>query len=379
MNKRFEFALKETNVQYWKIFEQLASSFLTSEFPNLRTMASPGGDGGRDAELFVDDGEPTTVIQYSVTEAWDQKIKDTVKRLKKTMPGVTFLIYVTSQVIGAKADSLKSVMRKEQKVIIDVRDANWFLENSEGHVITVENYCQQIVDPILKTQGIDVAIRPSMSDAEAKAALLCDLKDYFHRLHQITVSSLEEACEAVSDDFRHAVTEFWIGVHTSRRSKQDDGFDELAIQRLARHDVENYVGVIGRRRGVPSETAIGYPYWWLTFDSEAFQILKKINRNLKDYPRHSPVMSPDFLLTYLRFGPKRGKHVRSHLPVMLEFANYADLPPELVSALQEVRDANSGAPEYVIQRKLRDRLDSLRSHPGSAVSMGLGALIPAAK
>jgi len=726
MTTRLQFALKETEIHHWKLFENLASAFLSKEFPNLRTMASPGGDGGRDAELFVDESEPSSVLQYSVTKDWGTKIKGTVARLKKTKPEFNYLVYVTSQVIGAKADDLKAKMRKENRVALDVRDANWFTENvTDKTIISVEEYCRAIVDPILNTQGIDVAVRPSMNSGEAKAALLflemlwqdekrdkgltkmgydafvraalrdsrndrriakseiiefvkkqlhsidevlvkrncetainrlvsrkvvhhftktddyclshdesrryetnlikiresedaltetikakvslylsddtlakqlkggaddfagycrtvidkflsdraaalasgvlegevsqitsqelervvrntvtnggtrkyddhlvrgvvtccrdllnvpdirvnryleaisdsytlftlfqqsddaqaitnkffvggsiwldtsiilpliaeslyepefrtvttvlnaaksagtkffvtdgvieeierhlnrCttyvsiyqssgdqiwrgnrpyliqsyllqgrkiggfrrwaesfvgeidqqrDLKDYLSTVHAIAVANLEEACKAVSDELRIAVTEFWNGVHEGRRSRDDEGFDQLAIQRLARHDAENFVGVVARRKSAPSATALGYPYWWLTFDSEAFHVLNKISKGIEDYPRHSPVMSPDFLLTYLRFGPSREKNESKHLPVMMEFASFADLPPDLISALQEIRESNRDFPEHVIQRKLRDRLDELRARPGAAVSAGLNGL-----
>lgn len=173
MTKRLQFALKETEVQHWKLFEELASSFLSKEFPNLRTMASPSGDGGRDADLFADHEDPSAVLQYSVTKTWDQKIRDTVQRLKKTKPEFNYLIYVTSQIIGAKADELKAKIRKEHKVALDVRDANWFVDNvTDKTIIKVEEYCRAIVDPIVNTQGINVAVRPSMTSNETKAALL---------------------------------------------------------------------------------------------------------------------------------------------------------------------------------------------------------------
>lgn len=727
MTKRLQFALKETEAHHWKWFEELASSFLSKEFPNLRTMASPSGDGGRDAELFSDHDEPSTVLQYSVTENWEQKIRDTVRRLKKTKPDFSYLIYVTSQIVGAKADEIKTSMRREHKVALDIRDANWFCENvTDKTIIAVEEFCRLIVDPIINSKGIDVAVRPSMTSGEAKAALLfvemlwhderrdkgltklgydafvraalrdttserridkaeivnfvkkqlrsideglverhaetaikrlvskkavhffvntgdyclsneesriyhanlikiresedaladaikakvevhiaggsssgkvkidrgdfekycrtvidkflydraaalasgvlagevsqitshelervvkntvtkdgaqryeghivqgvtaccrdllsvpdervnryleaiadsytlftlfqqsddaqaitnkffvggavwldtsivlpliaetllesefrsvtnvieaaksagtkffvtdgvieeverhinrCgvyvsifqsggdqqwrgsrpylvqsyllqgrriggfqkwreafvgdvdqqrDLKDYLLKMHAISVANLEEACKAVSDELRIAVDEFWNHVHEQRRSRDDDGFDQLAIQRLARHDTENFVGVVARRKSAPADSAIGYPYWWLTFDSEAFQVLHKIRKDVADYPRHSPVMSPDFLLTYLRFGPSRKNQGVQHLPIMMEFASYADLPADLIKALQEIRDSNSEFPEYVIQRKMRDRLDELRARPGAAVSAGLNGLI----
>ncbi|HVY23520.1 MAG TPA: hypothetical protein VG962_09230 [Steroidobacteraceae bacterium] len=95
--KRFELALERISANDWARFEQFASSFLTSEFDNLRTVASSSGDEGRDAELFSPDGEPSVVLQYSVTPKWKQKISDTAKKVKKNLTEAKYLIYVTNR------------------------------------------------------------------------------------------------------------------------------------------------------------------------------------------------------------------------------------------------------------------------------------------
>lgn len=50
-SRRLELALKELQSSDWRLFEKLCSAFLSSEFDDLRTTASPSGDEGRDAEL----------------------------------------------------------------------------------------------------------------------------------------------------------------------------------------------------------------------------------------------------------------------------------------------------------------------------------------
>jgi len=52
----FKLALDRLQPSDWGILEELASSFLISEFNQLRTMASPSGDGGRDSVLFQSEG-----------------------------------------------------------------------------------------------------------------------------------------------------------------------------------------------------------------------------------------------------------------------------------------------------------------------------------
>ncbi|MFB6415093.1 MULTISPECIES: hypothetical protein [Bradyrhizobium] len=82
--ERFLLALSGLKPSDWERFERLASTFLVSEWPKLRTMASPSGDGGRDSELFCADGAPNLAIQYSVQLDWAEKIRATAKRLAET-------------------------------------------------------------------------------------------------------------------------------------------------------------------------------------------------------------------------------------------------------------------------------------------------------
>ncbi|WP_414815513.1 hypothetical protein [Rhizobium sp. IY2] len=74
-SSRFELALEQLKPSDWERFESLCSAFLSTEFSGLRTMASPGGDRGRDAELYNFSDEPNVLFQYSVTENWKPKIQ----------------------------------------------------------------------------------------------------------------------------------------------------------------------------------------------------------------------------------------------------------------------------------------------------------------
>ncbi|WP_207144148.1 hypothetical protein, partial [Thiococcus pfennigii] len=104
----FAFALEQARPSHWEPFEELGSRFLVSEFPELRTMASPSGDGGRDSELFSPTGNPVVAIQYSVSTDWRTKIRSTIKRITGQFPTVRVLLYVTSKKIGASGDQMKA-------------------------------------------------------------------------------------------------------------------------------------------------------------------------------------------------------------------------------------------------------------------------------
>jgi hypothetical protein len=92
---RLKLALDHLEAEHWSRFEQFASEFLVTEYPNLRTVASTSGDRGRDAEFFSPDGLPSVVLQYSVAKDWKKKIRDTAERVSGALPEARVLIYVT--------------------------------------------------------------------------------------------------------------------------------------------------------------------------------------------------------------------------------------------------------------------------------------------
>ena len=57
-------------------------------------------------------------------------------------------------------------------------------------------------------------------------------------------------------------------------------------------------------------------------------------------PPDSPVMSADFMVNYLAFGPVRrkvGKGKQSHLPLLMVFNATRYLTPEILSQAEKVR------------------------------------------
>jgi hypothetical protein len=171
--KRLELALRELTGANWERFEHFASEFLSAELPDLRTVASPSGDDGRDAELFSPNGDNVQVLQYSVTRTWKTKIQNTAQRIADTIPSAQLLIYVTNQLIGAEADELKRDIRRDFRLHLDIRDRNYFLERYQRSPQTeaaAEALATDIVEPFLRSHG--VLNRPSagLNTDEAKAA-----------------------------------------------------------------------------------------------------------------------------------------------------------------------------------------------------------------
>ena len=168
--ERFELALKQLSGSDWAQFERLASAFLAADFPDIRTMASPSGDGGRDSELFNPSELAHVVLQYSIQADWSAKIKATVRRLGVTFPGPKTLIFMTNQVVGAAADPLKVSLMQSQ-VMLDVRDRSWFIErlNVDGAKAAAASELSRVmVDPLLESYGIETRLVAGLSAAASR-------------------------------------------------------------------------------------------------------------------------------------------------------------------------------------------------------------------
>lgn len=170
----FRLSLQQMRDSDWALFEKMSSCFLVSEYEDIRTMAHPSGDGGRDSELFHSGQKPFIVFQYSISSDWRGKIGRTYRRLSKEFPEARFLIYMTNQVIGGKGDELKSKFM-QKGLGLDIRDMNWFIERANTDP-NRENSANEIVDkiarPFLRGEEIIEKASSPLSTKEAKAALL---------------------------------------------------------------------------------------------------------------------------------------------------------------------------------------------------------------
>lgn len=136
----------------WGTFERICSTFLSCDFPNIRTMANPSGDGGRDAEFFISDSNSNVVFQYSVSKNWRSKILNTKKRIEQTFPDRKIIIYLTNQKIGAGADTLKTELMNEG-FLLDIRDYNWFLDKIYTNELTQQKANELIADYVKATSN----------------------------------------------------------------------------------------------------------------------------------------------------------------------------------------------------------------------------------
>lgn len=202
-----------------------------------------------------------------------------------------------------------------------------------------------------------------------------DIADYLQLILGIEIRSLEVEEHEAPDELRIAVQEIWNEIQIERR-RNDREADPMMLQRLAAHDVENYLGVIVRRSG-ERESPFGYNSWWLTLDRDAFTVKSKLRDFVTGRVPDSPVLSPDFLANYLAFGPIRRQVSKSSelsLPVVIDLSVTQYLPQELVALAESVREELKGCPEYMIRRKVRDRLDAAKARRGAMAQGGTKAM-----
>ena len=206
-----------------------------------------------------------------------------------------------------------------------------------------------------------------------------DIADYLAEFFGITRENLEEDEKRAAVHIRTAIQETWHEIHSKRRNTSHADFDQIAVQRLVRHDVENYLGVVERRRN-EDVSPLGYSAWWLTLDRDAFEVDKTILKILKNDAPSTPVMSADFLVNYLSIGPIRSQIIKSAesiLPVVLDVGMLNEFPSDLLAEAERIRRDASDLPEHVVRRRVRDYLDAAKRRPGRIVGEGVQTVLDA--
>ena len=253
ITSRLELALERLQPSDWGRFERVASTFLASEFDELRTVASPSGDDGRDAELFSPQAEPTVVVQYSIAVDWRDKINKTVRRLRDTIPSVIVLVYATNQVVGAEWDDLKKTLRTKHGLSLDIRDRNWFVERVLGNAArqhAAEELATAIVDPYLSSAGVGPHVQSELSSPEAFAAVTflgLQWQDEVREkgLTKIAFEALVRAVLVSTDSSnrlpRSAIHQAVLNLLPDHPDTQVTSLVDVSLKRLAKHTVKHWV------------------------------------------------------------------------------------------------------------------------------------------
>jgi hypothetical protein len=205
---------------------------------------------------------------------------------------------------------------------------------------------------------------------------LDDIAEYLFAECDIEIEDLTNYVEATPQNLRWEVERIWREAHEARRKSGNVEYEDHVIDKLVSHDVECFLGVLGKRTaGVASE--LGYSQWFVTFDKTVRDIEGKLRETLGNTAPKAPVMSPDFLASYLAVGPVRSqvsKSSESSLPVFLSDMLSDNVPVELLEIAETVRKECSAVNERLIRRRLRDTIDGFKKHRGAIAKGGFNAL-----
>jgi hypothetical protein len=195
---------------------------------------------------------------------------------------------------------------------------------------------------------------------------LQDIEIYLQETFQIVKESLEESSRAAPADLRYGLQAIWLRLRSAAEKRHGTSVDSASIARLIEHDIECYAGVV-QVRSREAAGPFGYGAWWLTIDKKAFLTKKELEDVGVSAPPDSPVMSVDFLVNYLTFGPVRRYVRRSaelQLPFLAALSSAVQLSPDLMAEADSVRGKLVGATERTIRREVRDSFDAARRRIG---------------
>ena len=203
-----------------------------------------------------------------------------------------------------------------------------------------------------------------------------DIADYLSNEWGVAVEDLSVLVDATSDELRWEVERIWREAHEARRITGVLDYDNFVIDRLVKHDVECFLGVLEKRK-VKSDTELGYVHWWLTFDKTVRDFEQKLKVSLGPSAPAAPVISPDFFADYLAVGPIRAhvsKSTEATLPVVMLDMLPEHVPAELLKIAEEVRKNCGSIDERLLRRKLRDVVHELKTKRGQLAKGGFAAV-----
>lgn len=200
-----------------------------------------------------------------------------------------------------------------------------------------------------------------------------DIADYLFEEFGIRRRDLHAERDASDPDLRNALQQLWY--EAKLRRWRDDGapIDDLALNHLVEHDIECYCGVV-RARIEEHSSPFGYSAWWLTLDRSAFDLKRDLRNLMTSAPPDSPVISADFLVNYLAFGPVRrrvSKSTEASLPLVVDAGIVRYLTPELIEEAEAVRAGMTELPERIIRRRVRDQLNRAKLRVGPVARAGM--------
>jgi hypothetical protein len=177
--------------------------------------------------------------------------------------------------------------------------------------------------------------------------------------------------DALDDAVVAAIRDYWKKIHQDRRGVQEGPFS-INANRLAEHDAENFISVLSDRRTEAGKSPLGYTSWLFTLDSAARRMLQGLEHDVREKIKHLPIISIDFLLKYMAFGPSRDRLTQTAQRMPYVFTDpIMEVPKELLEVASATRNESQNLPERIIQRRIRDAMDREKMRLGPVQLAGL--------
>ena len=206
---------------------------------------------------------------------------------------------------------------------------------------------------------------------------LDDIAEFLIEVAKIERRSLAAEVQQADEGLHWSIRRYWEDVHQGRSQAADASRDPEVAKLLAKHDVENFLGVIMARTGVSPDGTLGHAHWWLTLDRRAYRAASEICEQEGYEPFDSPVMSYDFLIDYVALGPRRADISKAEerlLPLMLDISRFGEIPEEFLEIAEKTRDELTGMSERLVRREIRDRLNQARLRSGPIARSGVRSI-----
>jgi hypothetical protein len=181
-----------------------------------------------------------------------------------------------------------------------------------------------------------------------------DIEQFLHHHLGVSLRDLDSEVERFDERTAARITEIW---RPRKRATLHVDFDLLL-----RHDIEMYLGVLGLRHEERA-SVFGHEAWWVTLDTSSSRLRRSASNEGIELPS-DPVMHPNFLSRLLAIGPSRRKlttEERGALPLLVGAQSSPWSIPELGEVTSEIRHEYAGRPEYFLRRKLRERMNQVKT------------------
>jgi hypothetical protein len=293
----------------------------------------------------------------------------------------------TEELVAPEARKLQTILRASRQAGLKLYMTTGILEEVEAHLFIGLRYARhdETREPWRSRrpfifeeyalageapEGFASWVETFRGDANPKD----DVADYLREEFGITIRELESEASAAPTRLRAVVQEVWRPVHERRRREAGDRDPNLTHALIA-HDVETYVGVIQRRRE-RHRGALGHTSWLLTLDRTALEVHGRLKEEFGRRCPDSPVLSPDFMLSYLSVGPGRSRTEPGGspaLPLTADMGHLEVVPQEVLDLAGTLRGELEDLSPRVVRRRVRDALDAARWRLGDLEVAGMPA------